>query len=426
MSLTQNVSIPFNEYVSKIQEYKDVNLFDSTDDLKIYCYTDCSQSSDALVKQTRGLIVNSEGKVVLKTFGWTPEYNEDEHWSEISSKLSDDGKTLKEELTFFDSEEGSLIRLFNHKDKWMISTHKKLDAYSSKWSSSESFGKIYDKALLQEYNNNPEFKEFVGEVGDAPLNTCFYNKLDKELSYLFLIRNTRENRIVCTPPEHNKLFYVGSFDREGKQFSWQQIGVSTPNKKEFKTLDQLKNYVSSLDHKQLQGVIVFDTNCANNSQFKIINHTYYNLFKIRGNEPSINFRYLQLRSDPVMLQELKKLYPDNIPIFEEYENILMKVCSSIHQAYISRYISKVHTVIAPEQFYVMKQCHSWHLENRLKNKVTLSKVVEVLNRQQATVLNKIIRNIKYPKNSQNTPHNTPHISAFVSGSDVPSLDNKEN
>lgn len=421
MSLMETVPISFNEYISKIQEYKDVNLFDHTQDLKLYCYTDCNASTNDLVKQTRGLILDSDEKIVMKTFGWTPEYDVEDNWSEIVDKLSSDGKTINSNLAIFDSEEGSLIRLYNYKDKWLIATHKKLDAYSSKWSSSESFGKIYDKALLEEYNNNPHFKDFVGDVKSDDLNEKFYSKLNKDLCYLFLIRNTKENRIVCTPPNRNKLFYVGSFDREGKTFSWEELKITTPNKKELKTVDELRNYVSSIDYKQLQGVVVFnDTN-----QFKIVNDVYYNLFKVRGNEPSINFRFLQLRNYPDMLQELEKLYPDHIPIFEEYENILMKVCTSIHQAYISRYISKVHTVIAPEQFYIMKQCHSWHLENRVKNKVTLSKVVEIMNNQPATVLNKIIRNIKFGKISHKTPYNTPHFSSNSESSNIPSLEDEK-
>ena len=45
-------------------------------------------------------------------------------------------------------------------------------------------------------------------------------------------------------------------------------------------------------------------------------------------------------------------------------------------------------------FFVMKACHNWHLEDREKNRISLRKVIDTLNSQSPSCLNKIIRRLK--------------------------------
>ena len=42
----------------------------------------------------------------------------------------------------------------------------------------------------------------------------------------------------------------------------------------------------------------------------------------------------------------------------------------------------------------MKACHNWHLEDREKNRISLRKVIDTLNSQSPSCLNKIIRRLK--------------------------------
>ena len=39
----------------------------------------------------------------------------------------------------------------------------------------------------------------------------------------------------------------------------------------------------------------------------------------------------------------------------------------------------------------MRACHAWHLEDRSKNRMNLRKVIEKMNEQPPTILNKMIR-----------------------------------
>ena len=45
----------------------------------------------------------------------------------------------------------------------------------------------------------------------------------------------------------------------------------------------------------------------------------------------------------------------------------------------------------------MKACHAWHIEDRDHNKVSLNKVVEILDKQSPVNLNKMIKTYMYAK-----------------------------
>ena len=112
---------------------------------------------------------------------------------------------------------------------------------------------------------------------------------------------------------------------------------------------------------------------------------------VRGNEPSIKFRYLQIRGDYDMTTKLVELYPEHNQCFKLYENALAHVAQFILNAYIKRFIEHQWIVVPQEEYKVMQICHSWHLQNKSENIIHYRKVVDVLNDQPATKLNKMIR-----------------------------------
>jgi len=46
----------------------------------------------------------------------------------------------------------------------------------------------------------------------------------------------------------------------------------------------------------------------------------------------------------------------------------------------------------------MREAHSWYLEDRTNHKINYEKIIEILNKQKATNLNKIIKRLKTGKN----------------------------
>jgi len=359
-----------------------VKLVDSdpSNDLDLFCYINCKRNDSEFLRQCRGLVYHKDD-LILKTFPYTLEYTESEN-DEIIKELPD----LKDCL-FFESYEGCIIKVFNFNNKWYIATNRKLDAYKSSWASKESFGSLFNMALKYHFSNTPE--PYTGEN----VIDYFLSLLDETKQYMFLLLNNSDNRIVCDAPENPTVFHVGTYEN-GELNMEDKISIPYPTKLEFESLNNIYDYVDSLDYKKLQGVIIF---APNNKQVKILNNDYKELYDSRGNEPSINFRYLQVRNNNSQLEMLKFLYPDKIKDFETYETMIQTTVNNIYDSYVKRFIKKEYVTLSPEEYRVMSEAHSWHQQDRKINRINLTKIAEILNNQEPTKINRIIRRIKMEK-----------------------------
>lgn len=349
---------------------------DEENNLDLYCYVKCDNDSSENLKMCRGVVLEDE-KIVMKAFPYTEEFvlNDKENVERI----------FKEGIKVYDAYEGALIRMFYNKTKWYITTHRKLNAFESKWASKQSFGTCFKQALYEEIKNNNKLSTKL--KGEQTFLEKFQNILDKKNQYMFIVRNTQYNRIVCIPPELPSLFHVGTFVNDKLNLE-DDICVTKPQSLEFKNVEELQKYVKNIDYMKTQGLIVFT---ENNKQYKILNDNYDELFKARGNQPSINFRYLQVRMDKDMVDKLYYLYPEMVKNFEDYEDILYDVGKIIYESYVNRYIKKQYVSLPKEEFLVMKSCHSWHLENRRTNRMSIDIVMNVINEQYPTNLNRMIK-----------------------------------
>lgn len=326
--------------------------------LKNYCYKQCDNNTDEQIQNCRGLVYKDD-KPFLKSFGYTPIFTKDTIPMELHN-LS--------QFRFFESFEGTLLRLFYNdiNDKWYLSTHRKLNAEKSFWGSSETFGEKFNRIFSKED----------------------YNKLDKTLHYMFIITPSLSNRIVCIE-NLNEVIHVGTYDQKFNLSFDYDIGIRRPAEFIFNSFEELQNCVANINYKNLQGILMCDPNHHRN--YKIMNDTYKHYYDIRDNTPSIKFRYLQLRCDKSKSQIFKDLYPNFCEEFEKYEGYLLKSCRYILANYIKRFISKEFVKISPEEFKVMKECHDWHLIAKKDNKVTINKVIQIMNTQTPVHLNRIIK-----------------------------------
>jgi hypothetical protein len=366
-----------------------VNLVDSDDNkLDMFCYAKCSPEDNELLKQCRGVIFKGS-TLILKAFPFTTEYNhtETKNIKEVFANLND--------WTFFESHEGTLVRVFYFENKWYISTHRKLDAFRSKWASRESFGQYFKNALLSEEENNNIFKNSL-PTGKDDILERFQETLDKTKQYMFLIRNSNENRIVSDAPSRPTVYHVGTFIN-GELNLKENINIPFPKSLTFNNVDDILDFMKNVYYTETQGVIAFDI--SNNRQVKVVHKDYQTLFNARGNEPSIKFRYLQVRQTKVQ-DMLFHLYPEMANVFDDYENCLYNISNNIYKAYVDRFIKKQYVTVDKEEFNVIKECHSWHLSDRTCNRVNINKIVDVLNKQSPTSLNRMIHRFKLVQNSQ--------------------------
>lgn len=396
--ITDSIKNPSIFTRQNVEELNNViHLVDSDEENKLdmFCYIKCSEQDNDFIKQCRGIIFN-EDKIILKAFPYTVEYNNTQT-NEINSVI----KNIND-WSFFESHEGALVRMFYFNEKWFLCTHRKLNAFKSKWASKESFGIFFTNALSSYENTNEKFKNSIkSETGleektESVLDR-FEKILDKNKQYMFLILNNKDNRIVCYPPENPTLYHVGTFVN-GELNLDEDIGLKKPKQLSFKTNEDLISYVDKLSYKDLQGIIAFDIN--NNKQIKILNKDYQDLFLARGNEPSIKFRYIQVRMNRKLVNMLYYLYPDMHHIFEEYENIIYNIAKSIYTAYVQRFIKKRYVSVPKEEFLIIKECHSWYMSNREQNRISLDKIFNILNEQTPTNLNHMIRRFKLEKTRQ--------------------------
>ena len=148
------------------------DFLEKTDDdqyLQIYSYKFCDNDSTNEIKNCRGLVFNGD-TLVSKSLGFTQEYNDTQKDFVMSQNI--DFKKVK----FFSSEEGTFIRLFYTNDKWYLSTHRKLNAFNSRWGSENS------SSVGQIFVNN------ISELGYESLDSLT-SVLDSNYTYIFLIRN---------------------------------------------------------------------------------------------------------------------------------------------------------------------------------------------------------------------------------------------
>jgi hypothetical protein len=362
---------------------KAVHLVDSDEDngLDLFCYVKCSNTDSDLLKRCRGVAFHKDD-LVLQAFPYTAEFNGDE-----LSLLEDELRDFSH-FRFFDSYEGALLRVFNFNGKWFLSTHRKLNAFRSKWASRDSFGTHFKKALNAELERNKKLRGAVPN-GDNVLER-FYSVLDEKKQYMFLVLNGSDNRIVCSPPESPTLFHVGTFI-DGELDLDDEFLIAKPKEHHWLNIDEMVGYVKAVDPYHLQGIICFG---PDNTQVKVFHPDYQDLFRARGNEPSIKFRYLQVRMNKRFTDMLYHLYPDQAEVFDDYEDTLFDVARTIYRSYVQRFIKKNYVTVPREEFQVIKACHDWHLADRTENRISLDKVISVLNKQPPTGLNRMIRRFK--------------------------------
>jgi len=367
---------------SNIDTYGNVKLTDSNSELELYHYSECKNSDSDNLQQCRGLIYHND-KLLVKTFPYTLEYN-DTQFTEISNIIQDIN-----EWRFFPSYEGTIIRVFYHL-KWYVSTHRKLDAFKSRWSSKDSFGQIFMDALTDEVTLNSEFASRL-QPGNILEKLCL--TLNKEHQYVFLILNTHQNRIVCDVPSTNLIYHVGTFKNNILDLD-DNINITKPSSLPFTTIDDLCYHVYNTKSNINQGVICFNT--KTNKQLKIVNKNYQYYYNARGNISSIKFRYLQVRMDNEQTNILKYLYPNYIEIFEQYETYIYNIALFIYQAYVNRFIKKQYITLPKEEFIVMKESQALYNSDR-NHKITINKVLTILNNQPATNINHMIKRFLLPK-----------------------------
>lgn len=365
-----------------------IKITDSDDILEMYNYEECENDSPKDLKNKRGIIMDKVSKkIVASSFGYTDLFN-CKDLDKIKETLND----IKD-WNFFYSVEATLLRIFNYNEKWYLVTHKKLDAFKSRWSCRDTFGDLFSQALAKKFNKE------VNEIMD-----WFYSLLDKEKVYNFLLKTNFENRIVCQyNNKQEKILFLGTF-KQGDviQLNFEdnvenELGeFAKPTYINIDSIDNLIQKVEELNCFEYQGIIAINKNDF--KQIKIFNSEYDKFYKLRANNPNLRFRYLELRNDSEKLKLLYFLYPKFADLFDQYEDTIYKISRMIYHFYVNRYIKNQFITLPKEEFLVMKRCHDWYLTDRKNNRIFSKKVLEFLSEEQPLNIYKMIKRYNLNQN----------------------------
>jgi hypothetical protein len=344
----------------------DIDVTDSLDGLQCHHFADSVADREHLYS-FRGIIA-ADHTIFCKSFPFSIELP-------ISDPLAKDRivEITAEPHRIFDSYEGTLLRLwFDPREGyecWRLSTHRKIDAFTSYWGSNVSYGEYFTQALALEFGS------------DGHAFASFAEKLDKNKVYVLLLRTGKENRVICKAYSEVKLFSIGCFDRANEfafSFDASETGLATVSIAE---LLDVEEYVKDLDPYQYQGIVIIT---ESGKSLKILNDEYHRLNKLRNNNPNILKRYIELRKQESELSDYVKLYPDFQDKFEHFETVLQKVCNNVFKKYINRYVRNRVAILPREQYYIMTEVHCNYLTAR--ENVKLEHVERVLEGQTSKQL----------------------------------------
>lgn len=338
-----------------------------TETLKLY------HSKDDTLK---GIIFNLKDEYVMGNFPVPEDYIFPTDTEKFIEKEGD-----KFPLTVFSAIEGTLIRVYYYNDQWNISTSSRIDAYTSFWSTRQSFG--------------AQFEDFVYSISGTPLDV-FLCSLDKHKKYFFLLPTIGTNRLgkPFVEDEPKRIYLVG-VEEEDRSLKY----GSNLDKSEHNLWSYLEEYSMESIDQLVQKVVEQDQNVIvyfGDRVVKCVSQSYKERCDLRNNEPNIIYRYIELLKEQdetgvhsEKLEQLIDMYPEvNFTGYVDRRLFLMS--KYIHSSYIARYIKKEYVLLSKIYFHIMKRCHQEFIETR--EKTTLQKVQEIIMKQEPKVILSLVRN----------------------------------
>ena len=360
----------FSNGLRKTDTYKDLE-----------CYCSDNPPNNEFERNIRGYIFDNE-KLVLKSlpYAYVYKYNEEKEEDENiivnENNIYDEsfiGEIDKYEITLL--KEGTSIRVFYHNGEWFTTTHRKINAFKSKWGR-ESFGEIFENNIQIKTNKN--------------LNE-FYKELNKDYSYVFLTGTTETTRVVS--PTYNNVYLLNVMDKQHNIIVYEPLIDWYQEKLKFTNIQEAIKFVESLDQSFINGYGLFLF--SKEKSFKIVNKNYEELSDLRYNLPSIPFAYLHNVFDIEKQKKFRELYPIFKSEFDFYDSEIKSIASDIQKKYFRRFAKKEEFVVSKQEHNILYNLHGIYLKN--KTPIIIDNVLEVFKTIPICNLNKIIAERKNKK-----------------------------
>lgn len=286
--------------------------------------------------------------------------------------------TVNEDINIELFVEGTMIMLYyNHElNEWHTSTRGNIGASTSFFQnkSKKTFKNMFDEAC------NISFLDI--------------NKLDKDLCYIFVM-NHPDNRIVtkCDIPSLYLVKVYKIFNKEDDTFEVQVLNdisymktiientlLKYPNdiinNSKFTvdntiSYDNIDNAIKTYDFT-IMGIVIY--NKTSDIRTKIRNQKYEYVRKLRGNQPKLDYRYLELKKNKTISRYLQ-YFPEHKDNFDEFWEKTKEFTNDLYTYYVDTHIKKTEKMEnIPKEFRShLYNLHQYYLNDLRPNKYTLQR-----------------------------------------------------
>ena len=256
--------------------------------------------------------------------------------------------------------DGTMINLFYDKltKSWEISSKSTIGAKCFFFKNSE---------FKEENTFRYMFFEVCKEIGFD------YTSLPEENCYSFVFQHPR-NRIVV-PIKEMKLYLIASYQINNDNYTIRKLeneeldtllkstSIQRPKTYNFTTYDDLETLILVMneDYKEA-GIMIYHD--PTGLRTKIRNPNYECIRGLRGNQPKLQYRYLELRQEGNVSAYLR-YYPEALPEFNKYKQQIHSFTEKLHSHYINCYIKKMGPLMEFEEKF---RTHMFNIHQVYKKK----------------------------------------------------------
>jgi len=333
----------------------------------IYC---SKEPKDEFSKTIRGVIFGNDEILIHRGLPYSEDVDVTDE-ERIAHLLSEKYRACV-------SHEGTVLKMIYFGGQWNMTTHRRLDATTSRWGNAKTFGVIFKEALL---NFFPSYDDFL-------------KALDVKKHYHFLLKSTEETRIVVHPDPSEPFVLTAISDADTFDIlPLEELGgVPLAKTLSFENVSDVVDFVSECDPFHSQGLIFFSKDMM--QSFRITNTEYMKYSAVRNNIASLDlcYAYNRLKEEKALFE---KLYPRAIARGEAFEEKLFAIARQLHTTYIARHVHKRQFRVSRQRHAVLTAIHSFFLTTAKPQGrgVYFDDVVRVLNAQNPLDLYHLVKGL---------------------------------
>jgi hypothetical protein len=330
------------------------------------------------VYHVRGIIIDTERMVIVcQSHPYTPEYIIPDNATNLGNLVP-----TKQNVRCYVSQEGTVVRLFWHNGQFRFSTHQRIDGRNSKWSG-VPFGTIVDELFYKFINeaksNEQQWPQFLSKLLPTEYASDIVNK-NLPFCYTFMavhpnnriLCDVREARLYCTRAYVSSPEGSGTMKDTDVPASLSEVIPTVINIVTQHTTGEhvlkIFNDSKTTNNMPAPGLMVEydDWSMERGIYFiKLVSTDYNKLRDIRGNEPDLSERYVQLlcQGNIDSIATFTKLYPDSTSVFKNINRGINKLVDYLAKSYCTRYVYNKFFHLDPVLHYVVKTTKDTYDQN---------------------------------------------------------------